>query len=125
VTEASEKNAGGAAGGAPRLREGTNIRITLTTHGGFAGALQRKPTVVDCDSLPPAAVEEARSLVAAAERAAAQRGGKGAVKRMPDAQSYVVDVVDGPRSLALTGSDLASDAEFDALHDWILRHAPA
>ena len=96
------------------------MKITLETRGGLA-ALRRAAVVLDDTSLSPAAVGEARALVSAAERAAARPPRERSP--LPDAQSYVVQVDDGGRTLSLTGSDLRSDPEFAALHEWILQHA--
>ncbi len=112
------------------------MKVSLATHGGFAGGINigRAPDVIDTEKLPADDARELLALVDAAVHAHPVTSPAGG--RARDAMSYTISVQkhhDGPDGgsqnrdapVELHQSDTAMTAEFAALLDWLQRHPAA
>jgi Emfourin len=97
------------------------VRVSLTTRGGFAAAINaaQPPTIVDTADLTAEQANELTRLLRAAA-SAAPRGGAAEAAR--DAQSYTV-VVDDDETFTIRASDASMPHEIAELIDWIRRTA--
>lgn len=95
------------------------MKVTLTTHGGLAAAINLRlpPRVVDAKALPGTVAEELTQLVAAAKDARAPT--KERPRRSPDEMSYTITVEDRGHQVVLTESDTTMSQEFAALLSWL------
>lgn len=96
------------------------MRVSVTTRGGFAAAVNAAapPIVADTTALPAKQARELERLVRAAT-AAAPTGDTAPTAR--DAQSYTVVVEDDDRTVTLRTHDTAAPNAVSDLVDWV-RH---
>ena len=97
------------------------MRVSLTTAGGFAAALQlgRPPLVVDGAALPAADAGELAALVAAVR----QETPAGDDGRARDAVTTTLTVDDAGTTTVLRRSEVASTPAWEELLTWVRRHA--
>lgn len=97
------------------------MKVTLTTHGGLAAAINLglPPRVVNTDNLSAPAAEELVRLVAAAKAAEPAEAGPG---HAPDAMSYTITVDGNGHQLVLAATDTTMSREFGTLLDWLEQH---
>ena len=101
------------------------MRITLTTRGGLAAAINLglPPRAINTDNLPQPAAEELAQLVAAAKAAEpAEEPAKAGPRRAPDEMSYTITLDHGDHRVVLTATDTTMSREFGALLDWLEQH---
>lgn len=101
------------------------MKVTLTTHGGLAAAINLglPPRVVNTDNLPAPAAEELAQLVAAAKAAKlAEVPAEAGPGRAPDAMSYTITVDGNGHQVVLAATDTTMSREFGALLDWLEQH---
>ncbi|MDQ4093079.1 MAG: hypothetical protein M3143_06655 [Actinomycetota bacterium] len=98
------------------------MKVTLTTHGGLAAAINLglPPLVVNTDNLPEPAAEELAQLVAAAQ--AAEPPAQAGPRHAPDAMSYTITVDGNGHQVVLAATDTTMSREFGALLDWLAQH---
>lgn len=96
------------------------MKVSLSTFGGQAATVPRRPIVVDSADLSSESATELRSLVAAA---LSQQHSAPAAPTTPgpgrDAQGYVITIDDDGRSHTLEAVDSAMSPEFAALRDFL------
>lgn len=101
------------------------MKVTLTTHGGLAAAINLglPPRVVNTDNLPEPAAAELAQLVAAAKAAEpAEASTEAGPRRAPDAMSYTITVESSDHQHVLAATDTTMSREFSALLDWLEQH---
>lgn len=99
------------------------MKVSVSTCGGQAATMNRRPLVLDSADLGVEGQEELRRLVAAAsrvyERAAPAREDPGSAR---DAMSYAITVEDGGTSQVLEATDGSVSTEFAELRRFVRTH---
>jgi len=102
-----------------KVEEDSNMRITLSEHGGFAPGIRRQPHTVDSATLSNEAAKKLSDLVAAASDA----GKAGAsTPSARDDISYVVQIEKDGESTELRQSDTTMTPAFAGLLEWFEKH---
>lgn len=99
------------------------MKLSVTTHGGWAGRFA-PPQTIDTADLPPDAAAQGAALAHAAEAAApvAAAARAGSQARAPEAQSYAITIDHGDRQVTVKASDADGDPACRALLDWVHAH---
>ena len=102
------------------------MKISLTTHGGWAGRFAA-PQTIDTADLPPDAAAQGAALALAAERVpgASEAVREAQKARAPEAQSYTITIDHADRSVTVKTSDAGGDPASQALLAWVRAQLPA
>ncbi|MGH3972112.1 MAG: protealysin inhibitor emfourin [Pseudonocardiaceae bacterium] len=101
------------------------MKVTLTTHGGLAAAINLglPPRVVNTENLPEPAAQELAQLLAAAKAAEpAEVPADAGPRHAPDAMSYTITVDGNGHQVVLTATDTTMSREFGDLLNWLEQH---